>query len=82
MTRASHVLYIYEKGIVASSMSVIIFGILSEQRGAVLVEIMVGSPRNAGLRVGLGGDLGCEVWNLDGGIDAWSETVDSTVPRY
>ena len=23
-----------------------------------------------------------EVWNLEGGIDAWSATVDSTVPRY
>ncbi len=23
-----------------------------------------------------------EVWNLDGGIDAWSVQVDSTVPRY
>ncbi len=25
---------------------------------------------------------GCEVWNLEGGIDAWSVNVDSTVPRY
>ena len=23
-----------------------------------------------------------EVWNLEGGIDAWSVHVDSTVPRY
>lgn len=23
-----------------------------------------------------------EVWNLDGGIDAWSLAVDPTVPRY
>ncbi len=23
-----------------------------------------------------------EVWNLEGGIDAWSIHVDSTVPRY
>lgn len=23
-----------------------------------------------------------EVWNLEGGIDAWSLQVDSTVPRY
>ena len=25
---------------------------------------------------------GCEVWNLDGGIDAWSLNIDSTVARY
>ena len=25
---------------------------------------------------------GYEVWNLEGGIDAWSSTVDSTVPKY
>ena len=25
---------------------------------------------------------GCEVWNLEGGIDAWSVKVDPTVPRY
>ncbi|MGB1416677.1 MAG: rhodanese-like domain-containing protein [Synechococcus sp.] len=25
---------------------------------------------------------GLEVWNLDGGIDAWSAQVDSSVPRY
>ena len=25
---------------------------------------------------------GHEVWNLEGGIDAWSVDVDSTVPRY
>ena len=24
----------------------------------------------------------CDVWNLDGGIDAWSVSVDQTVPRY
>ncbi len=23
-----------------------------------------------------------EVWNLEGGIDAWSQEVDSSVPRY
>tara|TARA_Y100001968_G_C19438668_1_gene761277 strand:- start:3183 stop:3536 length:354 start_codon:yes stop_codon:yes gene_type:complete len=23
-----------------------------------------------------------EVWNLDGGIDAWSLSIDSSVPRY
>ena len=23
-----------------------------------------------------------EVWNLDGGIDAWSVEVDPTIPRY
>ena len=23
-----------------------------------------------------------EVWNLEGGIDAWSAEIDSTVPRY
>ena len=23
-----------------------------------------------------------EVWNLDGGIDAWSVQVDPSVPRY
>ncbi len=27
-------------------------------------------------------DWGYEVWNLDGGIDAWSIDVDSDVPRY
>ena len=27
-------------------------------------------------------DLGYEVWNLQGCIDAWSEDVDSSVPRY
>ena len=27
-------------------------------------------------------DLHYEVWNLQGGIDAWSELVDSSVPRY
>ena len=27
-------------------------------------------------------DLACEVWNLEGGIDAWSVNVDSSVPRY
>ena len=29
-------------------------------------------------------EQGCaeEVWNLEGGIDAWSVDVDSTVPRY
>ena len=26
--------------------------------------------------------LGIEVWNLDGGIDAWSRNVDATVPLY
>ena len=26
--------------------------------------------------------LGYEVWNLEGGIDAWSIEVDSRVPRY
>ena len=25
---------------------------------------------------------GLEVWNLEGGIDAWSVQVDPTVPRY
>ena len=25
---------------------------------------------------------GCDVWNLEGGIDAWSVLVDPTVPRY
>ncbi len=25
---------------------------------------------------------GCVVWNLVGGIDAWSTEVDSTCPRY
>ena len=25
---------------------------------------------------------GCEVWNLEGGIDAWSVKVDQNVPRY
>ena len=30
----------------------------------------------------LGQGLGIEVWNLDGGIDAWSQKVDATVPRY
>ena len=25
---------------------------------------------------------GLEVWNLEGGIDAWSTQVDDTVPRY
>ena len=24
----------------------------------------------------------CQVWNLVGGIDAWSREVDSSVPRY
>ena len=27
-------------------------------------------------------DLGYEVWNLEGGIDAWSLLVDPSVPRY
>ncbi len=27
-------------------------------------------------------DWGYEVWNLDGGIEAWSLNVDSSVPRY
>tara|TARA_Y100001968_G_scaffold331466_1_gene386244 strand:+ start:10131 stop:10484 length:354 start_codon:yes stop_codon:yes gene_type:complete len=27
-------------------------------------------------------NLGYQVWNLDGGIDAWSLDVDSDVPRY
>ncbi len=27
-------------------------------------------------------DLVSEVWNLEGGIDAWSVEIDSTVPRY
>ena len=27
-------------------------------------------------------DLGYKVWNLEGGIDAWSEKIDSNVPRY
>ena len=26
--------------------------------------------------------LGYEVWNLEGGIDSWSLTVDPNVPRY
>ncbi len=26
--------------------------------------------------------LDYEIWNLDGGIDSWSLTVDSSVPRY
>ena len=25
---------------------------------------------------------GCEVWNLSGGIDAWSVEIDPSVPRY
>ncbi len=25
---------------------------------------------------------GCEVWNLEGGIDAWSQEIDPSVPRY
>ncbi|MGB0825742.1 MAG: sulfurtransferase, partial [Synechococcus sp.] len=25
---------------------------------------------------------GLEVWNLEGGIDAWSLQVDPSVPRY
>ena len=27
-------------------------------------------------------DLQYEVWNLDGGIDAWSVNVDPEIPRY
>ena len=27
-------------------------------------------------------DWELDVWNLEGGIDAWSVDVDSTVPRY
>ena len=27
-------------------------------------------------------DWGYQVWNLEGGIDAWSVNVDSSVPRY
>jgi len=27
-------------------------------------------------------DCRYEVWNLQGGIDAWSESVDDSVPRY
>ncbi len=27
-------------------------------------------------------DWGYEVWNLNGGIDAWSSSVDPSVPRY
>ncbi len=27
-------------------------------------------------------NFGYEVWNLEGGIDAWSVNIDSTVPRY
>ncbi len=27
-------------------------------------------------------DIGYQVWNLEGGIDAWSINVDSSVPRY
>jgi len=29
-------------------------------------------------------EQGCaeEIWNLEGGIDAWSVDVDATVPRY
>ena len=23
-----------------------------------------------------------DVWNLEGGIDAWSVSIDSTIPRY
>ena len=26
--------------------------------------------------------LGYKIWNLQGGIDAWSLEIDSTVPRY
>jgi len=24
----------------------------------------------------------CEVWNVEGGIEAWSREVDSSIPRY
>tara|TARA_Y100001968_G_C19349360_1_gene713779 strand:+ start:381 stop:734 length:354 start_codon:yes stop_codon:yes gene_type:complete len=27
-------------------------------------------------------DFGDQVFNLEGGIDAWSERIDSTIPRY
>ena len=27
-------------------------------------------------------EIGYQVWNLEGGIDAWSINVDSSVPRY
>ena len=27
-------------------------------------------------------DFGLAVWNLDGGIDAWSVNIDPSVPRY
>ena len=27
-------------------------------------------------------EWGCEVWNLEGGIDAWSADIDPSVPRY
>ena len=27
-------------------------------------------------------EWGLDVWNLDGGIDAWSLQVDPTTPRY
>ncbi len=27
-------------------------------------------------------ESGCEVWNLEGGIDSWSVQVDPSVPRY
>ena len=26
--------------------------------------------------------MSCNVWNLEGGIDAWSQEVDPTIPRY
>ena len=26
--------------------------------------------------------LADDVWNLEGGIDAWSVSIDSTIPRY
>ena len=27
-------------------------------------------------------DSECEIWNLEGGIDAWSVEIDPSVPRY
>lgn len=27
-------------------------------------------------------ELGHQVWNLEGGIDAWSVAVDQSIPRY
>ncbi len=27
-------------------------------------------------------DWGYSVWNLEGGIDSWSRSVDSSIPRY